>query len=194
MRQNHPVGLISHPYAEKISKRNMIAKKSLYRINLSVNIRPALVVGFPSGQRDQTVNLTAQPSKVRILPPPPFFVTMRSPVVGFPSGQRDQTVNLTAQPSKVRILPHHHLYNLRYPVVGFPSGQRDQTVNLTAQPSKVRILLPPPSFKTKAGDFHRLLSFLRLQQFNTYRPCGAHRSCSGPFETIPVGLMVLWLT
>ena len=28
--------------------------------------------GFPSGQRDQTVNLTAQPSKVRILPPPPF--------------------------------------------------------------------------------------------------------------------------
>ena len=27
--------------------------------------------GFPSGQRDQTVNLTAQPSEVRILPPPP---------------------------------------------------------------------------------------------------------------------------
>ena len=26
--------------------------------------------GFPSGQRDQTVNLTAQPSQVRILPPP----------------------------------------------------------------------------------------------------------------------------
>ena len=28
--------------------------------------------GFPSGQRDQTVNLTALPSKVRILLPPPF--------------------------------------------------------------------------------------------------------------------------
>ena len=28
--------------------------------------------GFPSGQRDQTVNLTALPSKVRILPPPPI--------------------------------------------------------------------------------------------------------------------------
>ena len=27
--------------------------------------------GFPSGQRDQTVNLTALPSKVRILLPPP---------------------------------------------------------------------------------------------------------------------------
>ena len=30
-------------------------------------------VEFPSGQRDQTVNLTAQPSKVRILLPPPFM-------------------------------------------------------------------------------------------------------------------------
>lgn len=28
--------------------------------------------GFPSGQRDQTVNLPALPSKVRILPPPPL--------------------------------------------------------------------------------------------------------------------------
>ena len=27
--------------------------------------------GFPSGQRGQTVNLLAQPSEVRILPPPP---------------------------------------------------------------------------------------------------------------------------
>ena len=31
------------------------------------------VVGFPSGQREQTVNLSAKPSKVRILPPPPLF-------------------------------------------------------------------------------------------------------------------------
>ena len=30
-------------------------------------------MGFPSGQRDQTVNLTAMPSKVRILLPPPQF-------------------------------------------------------------------------------------------------------------------------
>ena len=27
--------------------------------------------GFPSGQREQTVNLSAKPSEVRILPPPP---------------------------------------------------------------------------------------------------------------------------
>ena len=29
--------------------------------------------GYPSGQRGQTVNLLAQPSQVRILPPPPVF-------------------------------------------------------------------------------------------------------------------------
>ena len=28
-------------------------------------------MGFPSGQREQTVNLSAKPSEVRILPPPP---------------------------------------------------------------------------------------------------------------------------
>ena len=34
--------------------------------------------GFPSGQRGQTVNLLAQPSKVRILPPPPTLGIARS--------------------------------------------------------------------------------------------------------------------
>ena len=34
--------------------------------------------GFPSGQRDQTVNLTALPSKVRILPPPPITIEFAS--------------------------------------------------------------------------------------------------------------------
>ena len=32
-----------------------------------------VLAGFPSGQRDQTVNLTAMPSKVRILLPPPLM-------------------------------------------------------------------------------------------------------------------------
>ncbi len=32
------------------------------------------VVGFPSGQREQTVNLPSSTSKVRILPPPPFIL------------------------------------------------------------------------------------------------------------------------
>ncbi len=32
--------------------------------------------GFPSGQREQTVNLSAAPSEVRILPPPPLIFTL----------------------------------------------------------------------------------------------------------------------
>ncbi len=32
--------------------------------------------GFPSGQREQTVNLPALPSMVRIRPPPPYFVVV----------------------------------------------------------------------------------------------------------------------
>ena len=35
-----------------------------------------VLAGFPSGQRDQTVNLTAMPSKVRILLPPPLGVAV----------------------------------------------------------------------------------------------------------------------
>ncbi len=131
--------------------------QGVHKASGSDSMRLALGEGFPSGQRDQTVNLTALPSKVRILLPPPFkckVVTIRKyPVEGFPSGQRDQTVNLTALPSKVRILlPPPFKCKVvtirKYPVEGFPSGQRDQTVNLTALPSKVRILLPPP-FKCK---------------------------------------------
>ncbi len=39
--------------------------------NLWDNARLFFGEGFPSGQREQTVNLSAPPSKVRILPPPP---------------------------------------------------------------------------------------------------------------------------
>ncbi len=137
-------------------------------------------MGFPSGQREQTVNLPSSTSKVRILPPPPFPVsryempvTPRSyhyaefvntlPLVGFPSGQREQTVNLPSSTSKVRILPpppfpvsryempvtprsyHYAEFVNTLPLVGFPSGQREQTVNLPSSTSKVRILPPPPS-------------------------------------------------
>src|SRR6478752_3959272 len=38
--------------------------------------------GFPSGQREQTVNLPALPSKVRILPPPPGFSGQGSGIRG----------------------------------------------------------------------------------------------------------------
>jgi hypothetical protein len=41
------------------------------RSSILIDNPPFRSEGFPSGQRDQTVNLTALPSKVRILPPPP---------------------------------------------------------------------------------------------------------------------------
>ena len=40
---------------------------------LAPRMSSLVLAGFPSGQRDQTVNLTAMPSKVRILLPPPLF-------------------------------------------------------------------------------------------------------------------------
>ncbi len=39
---------------------------------------PFFVVGYPSGQRGQTVNLLAMPSNVRIVDPPPFFFPLRA--------------------------------------------------------------------------------------------------------------------
>ena len=41
------------------------------RRRITQNVRLTSSEGFPSGQRGQTVNLLAQPSEVRILPPPP---------------------------------------------------------------------------------------------------------------------------
>ncbi len=46
--------------------------QGVHKASGSDSMRLALGEGFPSGQRDQTVNLTALPSKVRILLPPPF--------------------------------------------------------------------------------------------------------------------------
>ena len=37
----------------------------------STPVSGSTLVGFPSGQREQTVNLSAKPSEVQILPPPP---------------------------------------------------------------------------------------------------------------------------
>ena len=38
----------------------------------------SFVVGYPSGQRGQTVNLLAMPSNVRIVDPPPFLFPLRA--------------------------------------------------------------------------------------------------------------------
>ena len=53
--------------------------------------------GFPSGQREQTVNLSAEPSEVRILPPPPSISLFRSCL----SAGIAQLVE--HQPSKLRV-------------------------------------------------------------------------------------------
>ena len=45
----------------------------------TVSLPDANKVGFPSGQREQTVNLPAKPSEVQILPPPPLSASTSSP-------------------------------------------------------------------------------------------------------------------
>jgi hypothetical protein len=54
------------------------------RTGISANI---LLISerYPSGQREQTVNLPAMPSKVRILPSPPFFAGIAQLVEREPS-------------------------------------------------------------------------------------------------------------
>ena len=105
------------------------------------------VVGFPSGQREQTVNLPSSTSKVRILPPPPFILLNSLqcdfPLVGFPSGQREQTVNLPSSTSKVRILPPPpslhvlpSLLHLRY-FIFCPTG-KDEKLRLRFDSSVAR--------------------------------------------------------
>ena len=62
--------------------------------------------GFPSGQRDQTVNLTVLPSKVRILPPPPIvsgfgFNVCVGSWFGWRCGNRCLAVALKGKPAGV---------------------------------------------------------------------------------------------
>ena len=45
--------------------------RNLADLLLNISKTMNTMVGFPSGQREQTVNLPSQTSKVRILPPPP---------------------------------------------------------------------------------------------------------------------------
>jgi hypothetical protein len=60
---SQPGGMKHHPFARG---GELFDTPSLFRQN-----REFRSEGFPSGQREQTVNLPAMPSKVRILPPPP---------------------------------------------------------------------------------------------------------------------------
>ena len=53
--------------------------------------------GFPSGQREQTVNLPAKPTEVRTLPPPPYDVLCG---IG-PSVSKDGGVDIKSGSSSV---------------------------------------------------------------------------------------------
>jgi hypothetical protein len=55
-------------WRESLKRRKMLTRRRFLHDNSPFAYSRE---GFPSGQRDQTVNLTALPSEVRILPPPP---------------------------------------------------------------------------------------------------------------------------
>ena len=54
------------------------SKICLTFVEVAFKITGSELEGYPSGQRDQTVNLTALPSKVRILLPPPRKAALMS--------------------------------------------------------------------------------------------------------------------
>ena len=57
----------SIPFAGSMARNNKLW------LSLITREAPRVVERFPSGQREQTVNLPAQPSEVRILPSPPLW-------------------------------------------------------------------------------------------------------------------------
>ena len=76
--------------------------------------------GFPSGQRGQTVNLLAQPSEVRILPPPPrgwresFTSRVESGFLGW-AGVADIQTNSGGCSSTVELQPSKLITWVRFP-------------------------------------------------------------------------------
>ncbi len=54
--------------------------RNLADLLLKISKTMNAMVGFPSGQREQTVNLPSQTSKVRILPPPPSLYTPQNQI------------------------------------------------------------------------------------------------------------------
>lgn len=59
-------------------RKNSLFGKKVFDAELGCVYNALLLTeGFPSGQRDQTVNLTALPSKVRILLPPPSSTSQK---------------------------------------------------------------------------------------------------------------------
>ena len=76
-----PIASSSGECVFKLAARELVL---VSRSGISANI---LLISerYPSGQREQTVNLPAMPSKVRILPSPPFFAGIAQLVEREPS-------------------------------------------------------------------------------------------------------------
>ena len=66
-----PISGTSAPFVQWLGHQIFTLETGV-RFPYGVPLDNFISVGFPSGQRDQTVNLTALPSKVRILPQPPL--------------------------------------------------------------------------------------------------------------------------
>ncbi len=64
----------SSPIAGSIIIRDKVRRILVIQADNLIFAKYFNVEGFPSGQREQTVNLPVSPSQVRILPPPPKFL------------------------------------------------------------------------------------------------------------------------
>ena len=111
--------------------------------------RSHYVDGFPSGQRGQTVNLLATPSKVRILLHP--LAEWLDLILADVAQLAEQLICNQQVIGSSPIIGLHQTVNLndvcwktvKLHLGGFPSGQRGQTVNLLQFASVVRIHLRP---------------------------------------------------
>ena len=77
------------------------------------------VEGFPSGQREQTVNLPAKPTEVRILPPPPYFFEEKyTESMLYEAGVAQW---LERQPSKLRVAGSNPVSRSKEPIEERPT-------------------------------------------------------------------------
>ena len=122
--------------------------------------------GFPSGQRGQTVNLLATPSKVRILPHPLVAKCesfAKTKTVRILSHLKSMIIRADVAQLAEQLICNQQVIGSS-PIIGFmggfPSGQRGQTVNLLLYASVVRIHLHPFNNITRGGAVWKLVGLI----------------------------------
>ena len=121
----------------------------------TVSLPGANKVGFPSGQREQTVNLPAKPSEVQILPPPPPSASTPSPgrCRALTIGRvHRQVIRMGEIGNPSRILRPHRLARSRTPA--FHAGDRGSNPLGDATFLPKRLATAAGLFIFKPGDFH----------------------------------------